>query len=160
MSEAPILYAEDDENDVFLVSRAFKKAALSGLQVVPDGRAAIDYLTRAMEASAANATPRLVLLDLNMPFKSGLEVLSWIRTQPSYISLPVLIFTSSNQEKDIASAYVSGATAYLVKPSAAEKLVELAKILHEACAAGEFNVAAVRTLASYQPRPKPTVTAP
>jgi CheY-like chemotaxis protein len=156
VSDAVILYAEDDENDVFLVTRAFRKAGLAAPQVVPNGRAAVDYLRNATAPDAAGrpARPVAVLLDLNMPFLSGLEVLSWIRSQPEYVSLPVAMFTSSNQLKDVSAAFARGATAYVIKPSGAEKLVELAKALREACTAEPFDLARFQCLPGSQRAPE------
>jgi len=112
MINPPILYAEDDENDAFLANRAFEKAEiLNPLVVVSDGKAAIEYL--AGTGQYANRTeyplPCLILLDLKLPRVSGLEVLKWIRSQPSVCTLPVLMLTSSNQDGDVHRAYILGA---------------------------------------------------
>jgi CheY-like chemotaxis protein len=125
-----ILYAEDDENDAFLIKLAWRQAGIPhGLVIVEDGKAAIDYL-------AGNGTyadrvkhplPCLVLLDLNMPGISGIEVLKWIRTKPTTVALPVVMLTSSNQEADVHRSYVQGANGYLVKPSKLEDMVTMAK---------------------------------
>src|SRR4051812_10546785 len=99
MNGQPILYAEDEEDDVLFVQRAFKDAKiLNPLVVVPDGLSAIDYLGGAGRYAnrAEHPLPCLALLDFNMPQTSGLDVLKWIRTQPSVCTLPVIMLTSSS----------------------------------------------------------------
>src|SRR6478672_12672813 len=114
-----ILLVEDDSNDVLLIQRAFRKASLSNpLQIVEDGEAAILYLKG--EESFADRDryplPRLILLDLKLPRKSGFEVLVWLRQQPKFYGLPVVVLTSSKEKNDIQQAYLLGANSYLVKP--------------------------------------------
>src|ERR1051325_8213953 len=130
MMNPPILYAEDDENDAVLTNYAFEKAQiLNPLVVVADGKTAIEYL--AGTGQYANHTqyplPCLVLLDLKMPRICGLDVLKWIRMQPSVCTLPVLILTSSNQDSDIHRAYILGANGYLIKPSKTDELLMMVK---------------------------------
>jgi len=129
LTTSPILYAEDEDNDVFFLQRAFEKANLAGLKVVPDGQQAVDYLIASEREPKKYPVPSLVLLDINMPYLTGLEVLAWIRKHPAIGDLPVVILTSSSQEKDIELAYRLNATAYVTKPSAANKLVEFAQAL-------------------------------
>jgi CheY-like chemotaxis protein len=132
----PVLYAEDEDNDVFLMQRAFAKAGVSNaLQVVNDGSAAIRYLAGESEFGNREKFPLpcLLLLDLNLPRQSGLEVLKWVRSQPSFESLPVVILTSSTQHRDIGSAYTLGANGYLVKPASSDKLIHLVTELRDAC---------------------------
>ena len=95
-SSLGILLAEDDDNDVLLLKRAFDAAEIQNpLFVAHDGREAIDYLSGAGKFS--NRTefpiPSLVILDLKMPIRSGMEVLQWIRSQPVLRCLPVIIFS-------------------------------------------------------------------
>jgi CheY-like chemotaxis protein len=130
----PILYAEDEEDDVFLLKRAMRDAGISNpLVVVPDGQSAIDYLsgTEPYADRAKHPLPCLALLDLNMPAKSGLEVLKWIRAQPSVCVLPVIMLSSSSQDVDIHRAYIQGANGYLTKPSSPDKLLEMVKALKD-----------------------------
>ena len=125
-----ILYAEDDENDAFLVQRAFNQAQIPNpLVIVPDGNAAIQYLagTGKYADREKNPLPCLVLLDLKMVGKSGLDVLKWIRTQPSVSTLPVLMLTSSNLDADVHRSYLMGANGYLVKPNAPDAMIVMAK---------------------------------
>jgi CheY-like chemotaxis protein len=121
---SPILYAEDEENDAFFLGRAFQHAGVANpLVVVRDGQQAIDY------CAAGHTVPCLVLLDLNMPKKSGLEVLSWIRKESPMPTLPIIVLTSSLQNADIHRAYAEGANAYLVKPSAPGELIPIAQAI-------------------------------
>jgi CheY-like chemotaxis protein len=129
-----ILYAEDDENDAFLIERAFRKAEIPNrLVVVPDGSAAIDYLAGQGKYAArvGHPLPGLVLLDLNLPGKSGLEVLKWIRTHPPVCLLVVVVLTSSNQESDMHRAYLQGANGYLVKLSNPDEMLTMAKAIKD-----------------------------
>jgi CheY-like chemotaxis protein len=122
----PVLYAEDEEDDVFFLQRAFCEAGIANpLVVVSDGDAAMEYLsgTGRYENRAEYPFPCLVLLDLNLPARSGLDVLKWIRGQPAMCGLPVLVLTSSTQEADIQQAYLYGANAYLVKPGKPAELL-------------------------------------
>lgn len=129
-----ILLVEDSEDDVFFMRRALKTAGLRhSLEVVMDGQAAIDYLDRkgSFADRSAHPEPSLVLLDLRLPQVPGLDVLRWIRTQPRFDTLPVVVLTSSNQESDLQSAYRLRANSFLVKPSDTADLVGLAKTVCE-----------------------------
>jgi len=129
-----ILYAEDDDNDAFLVQRAFQQAGVGNrLVVVEDGKAAIEYMAGngAYTDRAKHPLPCLVLLDLNMPGTSGIEVLKWIRRKPDTSSLPVIVLTSSNQDADVHGAYVQGANGYVVKPSKIEDMVIMARAIKD-----------------------------
>jgi CheY-like chemotaxis protein len=134
MNLGPILYAEDEENDVFFLKRAFQQAELCHpLVIATDGQEAINYCAgRGRYSNRAEfPQPCLVLLDLNMPKKSGLEVLQWIRQEPSVCTLPVIVLTSSLQNADIHRAYVHGANAYLAKPSRPEEMVVMVKTIKD-----------------------------
>jgi CheY-like chemotaxis protein len=130
----PILYAEDEKNDAFFMERAFEKVGISNpLIVVSDGQAVIDYLAGAVEDADPAQPPAisLLLLDLNLPGKSGLEVLKWVRAQPNLRTLPVLMVTSSIEEADLHRAYNQGANAYLVKPARPAELVTMVKSIKD-----------------------------
>ena len=136
MALSPVLYAEDEDNDAFLMQRAFAKAGVANpLTIVPDGAAAIRYLSGKGEFSdrTSHPPPCLLLLDLNLPRQSGLEVLAWTRTQPELRTLPIVILTSSSHDRDIGSAYSLGANGYLVKPPSSERLIELVSSLRDVC---------------------------
>jgi CheY-like chemotaxis protein len=116
---ASVLYVEDEENDVFFMRRSFQRAGLNqSLKVVIDGQEAIDYLSG--RGRFGNRTeyplPTVVLLDLNLPTVSGFQVLTWIRTQPQFRQLPVVIFSSSARPEDKSRAKELGADDYLEKP--------------------------------------------
>lgn len=124
-----LLYAEDDENDVFLIKRALAKIGFKHeLTVVPNGLAMIEKLSEAK--SGKRTLPTLVVLDLKMPEMNGLEALSWIRAQSEFSKLPVVLFSSSTQPTDILEAGRLGANAYLVKPSSPPALQDLLRRLH------------------------------
>jgi CheY-like chemotaxis protein len=128
-----MLMAEDDDNDVYFIERAFKEAQITTpLQRVKDGQEAMDYLRG--EGKFTNRTlyplPRMLLLDLKMPRKSGFEVIEWVRKQPGLKRLPIVILTSSLEDPDVNRAYELGANTYLVKPVKFESLVKLVKALH------------------------------
>ena len=124
-----ILHVEDEQNDVLLIARAFRKAETSAqIQVVNDGEQAVNYLSGG-GPSSPRPLPSLVLLDLKLPRKSGLEVLEWIRSQPGLKRIPVVMLTSSRQPIDINRAYDLGVNAYLVKPVNFDELVGMLKSL-------------------------------
>jgi CheY-like chemotaxis protein len=127
-----ILLVEDDRNDVFFLQFAFEEArVVNPLQVVTDGQQAVDYLAgRGAYADRGRFPfPGLVLLDLKLPVRMGLDVLRWIRQQAELQTLLVVVLTSSCEPCDIAEAYRLGARSYLIKPiTVADRLV-LAKAI-------------------------------
>jgi len=134
MNSIPILYAEDEETDVVLLQHVLAKAGIQNpLQVVQDGKLAKDYLAghAPFDDRRRYPLPGLVLLDLNLPYWSGLEVLEWIRQQPEVRWVPVVVFTSSNRPDDIARAYAAGANGYVVKPNALAELTRLVLALRD-----------------------------
>jgi CheY-like chemotaxis protein len=115
-----VLYAEDDENDAFFMQRAFRKLGRSGdLRIVHNGQEAKNYLlgAGAYADRLEFPIPDLLLLDIKMPEMTGLEVLQWVRRQPEYKALNVVMLTSSIQPADIAFCKENGADAYLAKSS-------------------------------------------
>jgi CheY-like chemotaxis protein len=125
-----ILYVEDEESDVILVRYALRKAEINNpIQVVKDGEEALDYFSgRGAFADRQNhPLPKLVLLDLNLPRMDGKKVLRWIREQPSFANLPVLIYSSSNLPNDFDETKALGANEYIVKPSGIDKITETMK---------------------------------
>ena len=131
-SSLGILLAEDDDNDVLLLKRAFETAEIQNpLYVAHDGREAIDYLAGAGKFSnrIEFPLPSLVILDLKMPIRSGMEVLQWIRSQPVLRCLPVIIFSSSAHRNDVESAYRLGANAFVSKPSSTETRAQLSRYI-------------------------------
>jgi CheY-like chemotaxis protein len=127
-----ILYVEDGPDDVFFMQRAFKKVAPAvDLRVITNGQVASDFFTTADPETQASPPLALVILDLNLPGQSGLEVLSHIRTKSKYGRVPVLLFSASSQQKDIDACYASGCNGYLVKPNDPERLKALVAVINE-----------------------------
>lgn len=127
-----ILVVEDDPNDVLLIQRAFAKARiLNPVRTVSNGDEAVAYVSGEGQYADREAYPLpvLVLLDLKLPRRSGLEVLGWIRSQPGLKRLPVVVLTSSKESSDINRAYDLGANSYLVKPIGFDSLLELVQSL-------------------------------
>jgi CheY-like chemotaxis protein len=126
--ERTILYVEDNPDDVTLMTLAFKKAGVDAkLQVASDGDQAISTI-QAMDPASL---PSCVLLDIKLPRVSGLEVLKWIRDQPRFKRMLVIMLTSSMLPSDINKAYDLCANSYLIKPSDHESLIRLAKIIND-----------------------------
>lgn len=128
MRASMVLYAEDDENDAFFMERAFSiMKERSRLRVVSNGQLVTDYLSGAGAFADREQypLPALLLLDVKMPHMSGLDVLKWARARPEFDRLPVVMFTSSTQQKDIDFCAAHGASAYLVKPPRADQLADL-----------------------------------
>jgi CheY-like chemotaxis protein len=127
-----VLYAEDDDDDAFFVRRAFEQAGITHrLVVVEDGKTAIEYVSGngSYADRAQHPLPCFVLLDLNMPGVSGIDVLKFIRTTPSVCTMPVVVLTSSNQDRDVHRAYLQGANGYLIKPRTLEEFTDMAKAI-------------------------------
>jgi CheY-like chemotaxis protein len=111
-----ILLAEDNDADVALMRRAFRHRSVPAqVHVVADGEAALRFLRREGEHRDASR-PDLVLLDINMPRMTGLEVLRAIKGDPDLRSIPVCVLTSSDNERDVREAYDHHANAFLLKP--------------------------------------------
>ena len=128
-----ILLVEDEENDVFFMQEALKKAGvLNPIRVASDGQQAIDYLKGAGKFANREEFPLpcLVLLDLKLPYVMGLDVLKWIRQQPRLPAI-VVILSSSKAEEDVVTAYRLGANGYLVKPPDSGKLLDMAKSIKD-----------------------------
>jgi CheY-like chemotaxis protein len=122
---AELLLVEDNPGDVRLVREALRERRSSAtLQVVADGEQAIDYLRRRGAHSDA-VRPDLVLLDLNLPRKSGREVLAEIKGDPGLRRIPVVVLTSSTSETEIAAAYDLNANCYCAKPVQLEDFIDL-----------------------------------
>lgn len=111
-----ILLVEDNPDDVDLTREAFKESGLpTHLHVVEDGVEALAFLRHAHPYAAA-PLPDLILLDLNLPKKSGHEVLAEIKTDPALRRIPVVVLTTSAAEADVARAYDLSANCYVTKP--------------------------------------------
>lgn len=122
-----ILVVDDDPDDLLTLRRAAGKARLANpLKTLPDGEAAVAWLSRFLPGGdpAGEVPPVLMILDLKMPRLSGFEVLEWLRAQPGLRKLPVVVFTSSDQDPDVNRAFDLGANSYLVKPVSFQDLVD------------------------------------
>jgi CheY-like chemotaxis protein len=128
----PILVADDDEHDIFLLRRAFQKAGLSHLIVdVRDGEEAMKYLLGGNDFGdrIRYPMPGLLVLDIKMPKANGFDVLKWMRTRDELKDLPVIMLSSSSQDCDIEKARELGAQDYFVKASHFEDLQKLAETI-------------------------------
>jgi CheY-like chemotaxis protein len=127
MAARVILLVEDDGQDEILTLRALKKINLANrIDVVRDGQQALDYIFREGEFTGREGPdlPTVVLLDINLPRVSGLEVLDRIRTEPRTRYLPVVLLTSSDEERDRLQGYQSGANSFVRKPVDAADFIE------------------------------------
>jgi CheY-like chemotaxis protein len=114
-----VLLVEDDLNDIFLVKRAFKLARLQNpLQVVTDGQEAINYLRGVGKYADRDVhpLPKLIVMDIKMPRKTGFDVLEWVKSNGPLRRIPIVIVSSSDRAQDVNRAYELGANAYMVKP--------------------------------------------
>jgi two-component system response regulator len=139
MNDCPILLAEDNPDDVLLTRRAFTKNGFDNpIIAVPDGEACLAAL---LPEHGPAVHPALVLLDINLPKIGGLEVLRRLRADPRTRTVPVVILTTSREQRDVLEGYRLGANSYVCKPVSFTTFV-----------------AVVRTLATYwlrvnEPRP-------
>ncbi len=126
-SAGKILLVEDDANDIELTCAALTEKGLTNEVVVArDGEEALDYLyRRGVHASRDEGKPAIVLLDLKLPKLDGLEVLGLLKTEPTLKRIPVVMLTSSREERDVVDSYDLGANAYVVKPVAFENFVKV-----------------------------------
>ena len=119
-----ILIVEDDEDDYFLITNSMQNSEFDcEVRWVKDGEEAMNYLLRQNEWQdpLKSPIPSLILLDINMPKKNGLEVLQEMKKNPALKNLFTVIFTSSKNKDNILSAYSLGANSYIQKPSQIEK---------------------------------------
>ena len=125
MTEGSILLVEDNEDDADLTVLAFKRSNMANPVVVAeDGAKALDHLFGGGAfASPDAALPVLMILDLNLPRVSGLEVLRRVRAEERTRYLPVVILTTSNEDEDVIDSYALGANAYVRKPVAFEEFL-------------------------------------
>ena len=131
----PVLCAEDEESDGFILKRLFRKAGIANaLVIVKDGREILDYLSGnpPFDDRQANPLPALVILDLKMPRLSGYDVLEWLAVRPDLHEVPVVILSSSMAESDMRKALELGAKEYIVKPNDLNDYEKLIRSLHTA----------------------------
>jgi CheY-like chemotaxis protein len=130
VQDTALLVVEDDADALLLLKRAFRKVGLQAqIHVATDGEAAVDYLAGqgAFGDRRAHPLPALILLDIKLPKRSGLEVLEWMAKHPHLRQIPVIIVTSSDEERDRQRATELGVKDYNVKPIDSDSLVRLAE---------------------------------
>jgi two-component system response regulator len=118
-NEVEILLAEDNPRDAEMTQRALRKINFANkVHWVKDGEAALNYLTRQGEYAdrPTSSNPKLVLLDIKMPKVDGIEVLRQIKSSENLKKIPVVVMTSSNEERDVIESYRLGVNSYIVKP--------------------------------------------
>lgn len=138
-----VVLVEDNDNDAELMLRSLHRHNVANPVLrIPDGAAALDYFARL--ADDDHPLPRVVFLDIKLPFVDGVEVLRAIRTNPRTAMLPVVMLTSSAQDADVSHSYGNGANAYVVKP------LEFTNFVETIGALGMFWV-----VVNTPPRPRP-----
>lgn len=126
MEEIFILIAEDDADDRFLLKTAFEENGFSDtLHFVENGVEVLDFLNK----NIAEKPPRFILLDLNMPKKDGREVLKELKNNTLYKKIPVIVFSTTNNEQEMRRCYELGANSYITKPNSFENLVKTISVL-------------------------------
>jgi CheY-like chemotaxis protein len=131
---ATIMIIDDDENDLFLIERAFRKIGVTDpIQRVKGGREAIAYMMG--EGKYADRDqyvyPTFILTDLKMPEVDGFDVLEHLKHNPEWAVIPTVVMTSSRDPDDIKKAYMLGASSYHVKPASPEALRKQLQVLHD-----------------------------
>jgi len=131
-----ILIVDDNQIDIELTIAALSKNNIvNDIAVAEDGVEAIDYLyKRGKFAGYQDGNPAVILLDIKMPRMSGIEVLNYIRSTPKFMKIPVIIVTSSNNEKDLFESYRLGIVSYVVKPIDIVQFINAIKTLGQCLA--------------------------
>jgi two-component system, response regulator len=127
-----LLLAEDNPQDLELALRALRKANLSNrIQVARDGAEVLDFLfgTGAFVGRTTAERPKVILLDLKLPKVDGLEVLRRIKADPLTRDIPVVVLTSSREQRDVTESYKLGVNSYIVKPVNFERYAEAVRDL-------------------------------
>ncbi len=134
MRGEPILQVEDDEHDVLFLRRAFEAAGIrNSLIVARDGQEAIAYLSGVGEFGdrEKHPLPCLIILDLKMPRRTGLEVLEWLRREPGLACVPVIMFSASAHDTEVERACQLGANSFVVKPQGTQERVKFARAVKD-----------------------------
>ena len=119
-----VLMADDDDDDCTLARNALRESGARGaMRCIENGMELMDYLSRSEPA------PVLILLDLNMPIKDGRQVLKEINSTPAFRHIPVVVFTTSRESKDIAYSVEMGAQSFITKPNTFGEWVSIMKSL-------------------------------
>lgn len=125
----PILIVEDDPVDQEMIVLAFKRAAVENPVITAaDGKEALEYLMALVqsERSRESVLPAVIILDLNMPQMDGFEFLRRVKAEPRVATIPVVVLTTSQFERDLTQSYALGASSCLTKPADFEQLVKIA----------------------------------
>jgi CheY-like chemotaxis protein len=126
MDSVNILLIEDNEGDILLISKAFKNMKLANdLHVCENGEEALEYLEQAPQ----DEMPDLILLDINMPVMDGKTFLKKIKNEIPFSHIPVIMLTSSENDREVVDFYRLGASSYLVKPVEFENFLEIVKAI-------------------------------
>ena len=124
MQPPPILLVEDNQMDLDLTLRAFTKKRLTNhVQVARDGEEALAFMAR---WDAGEQLPAVILLDINLPKVNGLEVLRQLKGHARYRRIPVVMLTSSREDRDLLAAYDLGVNSYIEKPVSFDKFIDVA----------------------------------
>jgi DNA-binding response OmpR family regulator len=132
--DLPVLMIEDEESDAILVQRALSKEGINNLvKVVPDGVEAVKYIRGegVYQDRSENPLPGVILIDMKMPRKNGLEVLEWLRHNDESAATPVIVLSGSQEAGEVAKAYRLGANAYMVKPTSFNELRTLLRATYD-----------------------------
>ena len=122
-SQPIVLLVEDNPGDIFLLRLAFKRCGVEcSIEVAQNGEEAISYLTRSLDGTGSR--PTHILLDMNLPVRSGLDVLAWIREQPALRGIPVVATSGSWSQVEREQAYRLGIDAVFRKAGTANEVVE------------------------------------
>jgi CheY-like chemotaxis protein len=125
-----ILIAEDDADDRYLLQTAFEENGFKDdLHFVENGVELLEYLDTSLLMGNDAIMPRFILLDLNMPKKDGREVLKEIKQNPAFKKIPVIIFSTTNNEHEMRRCYELGANSYITKPNSFENLIKTIAVL-------------------------------
>src|SRR5687767_4767420 len=129
-----VVIAEDNDDDITLRERALEAIACRHeVRIVRNGQELLEYLQGKGQYEDRDKFPfpEVLLIDLNMPRVSGMEVLQWLKTHPECSVLPTIVFSSSNMDSDIKRAYALGASAYFVKPIGFNELMGILRSTFE-----------------------------
>ncbi len=139
-----ILIAEDDADDRFLLESAFKENSFPAVvRFVENGVELLEYLERTATTPATGSKngkqlPQLILLDLNMPKKNGREVLIELKQMPAFRNIPVIIFSTTQNEKEVKNCYELGADSYILKPDSYSSLLQTVNTLKNSLLSGSI----------------------
>lgn len=126
-----ILLVEDDPGDIELIKETLSSSKIKiDLETVNDGADAISYLKKENEFAGKNE-PDLVILDLNLPLKSGLDVLDDIKSNPYLKHIPIIVMTTSDQDSDVIKSYKLGANSYVTKPMGIDQFSHIVNTIED-----------------------------